>query len=540
MRHSEADGDPSLHGAVYRELFRSFTTDTERSGAASALDLPRPLARSLVHFLSLLSITPHLRHNHDLADQIAGAVALWFDSLWRQFERSERERDDLDPPLPSAETLSPESLTRSLSVIEPLRPACRDDWKRLRRRIDRISSAPERDRSLRAIHAEIATLYRRATRADSELRQERALRQVVTPLADHLNETTPELTRLAEEVRHHFRTPVQWNLFDTTWRNLDLSILRRALAIYDADPGLQRLTELIVQGSPVPEAPWRDERHADAYRETSSPGLHGTIPSPKSGAPLVAFAPGDIALLASDDTAPLFEQRLVEGGLAAYRPDRASAGSPPRRTVGAGTIPVSHRETARSPVVLCVDTSGSMRGLPERVAAAFALGVVRNALSRRRPFRILAFQKGLRELAWSPAGESRDDEGRQPSLTAPIRIPEDLLFDLSDMARTELEGGTDTSPVLERALAIVVEGPREPCDVVIVSDVTTPKITPVHLNRLYALQRLRRLRFHALTINRNPMSDPLNIFDHRWHYRDVDPPHRGVDIDAIRGVYLTP
>lgn len=545
MRHSEADGDTSLHGAIYRELFRSLTTGTPRSGAASAIDLPRPIARSLVHFLSLLSIATYLREDHDLADQLAGAVARWFAALWHEFERAERSREDLVAPLPPVESLSPAALTRAVSAIESLRPSVRDRWSRIRRRIERVTAEapPVRERSLAAIRAEIESLYRRATRADAELRQERALRQVVTPLADHLNETIPDVIGLTGAVQRHFRTPVQWDLFDTTWRNIDLSIVERAFAIYDADAGLQRLSELIVQGSPArgSDSPGRrqgrDTRAAEAVRHRS----HGTSGPPlKRDRTLEAVVPAEVALLAADDTAALFEQRLADGGLLSYR------SIPPAARHGDGTIEEAPAAVPSdgshhpSPVILCVDTSGSMKGLPERVAAAFTLGVLRHAFSRRRPFRILAFQNGLREVAWSPIDETPSDAGEQPSLSAPIRIPEELLLDLTEMLHTELEGGTDTTPVLERALAIVDAKHDDPTDLVVISDITTPKITPSHLNRLYAHQRLRRLRFHALTINRNPMSDPLNVFDYRWHYRDTDPPNGGVDIDSIRGVYLTP
>lgn len=548
MRHSEVDGSPPLNGAIYRELFRSLTAESGRTGSAAARDLPRPLARSLVHFTSLLSIAAHLRSNRDLADQLSGSVADWFASLWREFERSELQREDRIAPLPPEESLSPEALTRSLSVIEPVRPSYQDRWARLRRRIDRIPTQPsvERDRSLRAIRAEIAALYEQATQADSELRQERALRQVVTPLADHLNETIPDLTGLAGEVHRQFRTPVSWNFFDTTWRALDVSIVRRALAVYDGDAGLQRLSDLIVNGSPPTDydrsAAGRD-RDVGGARQ-APPHNHGAQPPPVThGRSPATAVPGEIGLLASEDTAMLFEQRYIDGRLISYDPRPHTAAPHPRRPAVVEREPSPGRR--RAPVILCVDTSGSMKGLPERVAAAFALGVIRNALSRRRPFRVLAFQNGLRELAWSPAEESPTDRGDLQSLAAPLRIPEDLLFDCTEMLQTELEGGTDTTPVLERALEIVDSvatgpGAMDASDVVVISDITTPKITPTHLNRLYTLQRSRRLRFHALTINRNPMSDPLNVFDHRWHYRAVDPPNRGVDIDAIRGVYLTP
>jgi hypothetical protein len=55
-----------------------------------------------------------------------------------------------------------------------------------------------------------------------------------------------------------------------------------------------------------------------------------------------------------------------------------------------------------------------------------------------------------------------------------------------------------------------------------VSDIRFPKVGPNHLNRIYRLQSRGWARIHALTINREPIHDPLNVFDYRWHYNTAD------------------
>lgn len=547
MKPSETE--TALHGAVYRELFRSLTVDDDRYSAtyASAIDLPRPLARGIVHALSLLTIGPLLHGEHDLADQVSAAMAGWFVSLWVEFQRSEAEWESDLPPLPRGEALDSTALLHALSHLERLRPAYSDHWKRLRRSTERLRDASEEELriGLRALTVEAESLSTRSTRERFEADQERALRQVITPLADHLNETVPELVALHREIRSLFGKPARWELFDTGRRTIDLERLRTGVDLYEREPGLQRLVELIGHGSPGETISFADR----------SSGARSALPEPTATADaeekrprrdrsLSTPLPSEIALLADEDASLLFYQRWIDGGVLSLGSGRERPGAKrseaPLRMGDAGKEGRSRiGPTGRSPVMLCIDTSGSMRGLPERVAEAFSLGMIRTAFAVRRPFVILVFQNGLREIAWHPDENDGPTDSPRRALTAPLRIPEALLVDLTMMLHRQLAGGTDTTPTLDRALSLVDRPVGDPVDLVLISDITTPKITPEHLNRIYHLQHHRRLRFHAVTINRNPMSDPLNVFDHRWHYRDAAPPHTGIDIESIRGVYLT-
>jgi uncharacterized protein with von Willebrand factor type A (vWA) domain len=185
--------------------------------------------------------------------------------------------------------------------------------------------------------------------------------------------------------------------------------------------------------------------------------------------------------------------------------------------------------------VICVDTSGSMRGVPEEVARSLSLGILRVAFTSRRPWRVYLTLDGPQHLFWAPRDESGDRDASVPSLAAPERLPEALLVDLSILLGRELAGGMDSTPALDDALAAIETEGRSHVDLVLVSDITTPKITPTHMTRIYRLQRDAALRFHAVTINRTPMNDPLNVFDLRWHYRADG--GAGIDDTAFRGMY---
>ncbi|MCB1999938.1 MAG: VWA domain-containing protein, partial [Rhodoferax sp.] len=91
------------------------------------------------------------------------------------------------------------------------------------------------------------------------------------------------------------------------------------------------------------------------------------------------------------------------------------------------------------PMLVCLDTSGSMRGAPENVAKACVLQALRTAHASGRACRLLAFGGSgellEQELALTPQGL-------------------DTLLALMDQS---FDGGTDVQTPLERAIARVQE-----------------------------------------------------------------------------------
>jgi uncharacterized protein with von Willebrand factor type A (vWA) domain len=82
------------------------------------------------------------------------------------------------------------------------------------------------------------------------------------------------------------------------------------------------------------------------------------------------------------------EARLLtydsEAVLVDWRPD---PGAPPRQAAA----PPQPEALERGPIIVCLDTSGSMRGAPETIAKAVVLQAVRTAHAERRGCLLLAF-----------------------------------------------------------------------------------------------------------------------------------------------------
>jgi uncharacterized protein with von Willebrand factor type A (vWA) domain len=143
------------------------------------------------------------------------------------------------------------------------------------------------------------------------------------------------------------------------------------------------------------------------------------------------------------------EARLLswqtEAVLVDWRPDPLS------RPRGSNS-PAEPEALERGPMILCLDTSGSMRGAPEQIAKAVVIAALRVAHESGRGCRLIAFG-GPGELIEAELG--RGAAGLQ------------TLMDLMGQA---FDGGTDLQTPIERAIEQVHDERWRSADLLIVSD----------------------------------------------------------------------
>src|SRR5690606_9820024 len=105
--------------------------------------------------------------------------------------------------------------------------------------------------------------------------------------------------------------------------------------------------------------------------------------------------PSELALLADPETSILFDLKYVESRLMCF--DMQGIQRVQQH---------HHKEELRSveeaakqgPMVICVDTSGSMSGMPETVAKAVALFIAGKARQQKRACYLINFSTGIETL----------------------------------------------------------------------------------------------------------------------------------------------
>ena len=272
--------------------------------------------------------------------------------------------------------------------------------------------------------------------------------------------------------------------------------------------GLRRFIDQVGRRAAVPEAPpAASPRTEQAPATLQEPDDERRLPLPdevdgvRRSRALARMTGAESAHLIHPGLRRLWRARFAEAQLLTYD-DRSPAPRPQHR---APPLARSHRPlpapAGRGPLIVCLDTSGSMRGAPENVAKACVLQALRSARAGERACRLLAF---------GAQGELLEhDLGAGPS----------GLNALLDTMGQSFDGGTDVQTPLERAVACVRDEAWRQADVLVVSDGEFG-VTPQALSDLRAAKAELGLRVHGILIGDRETIGLLEVCDHLHWVRD--------------------
>jgi uncharacterized protein with von Willebrand factor type A (vWA) domain len=159
------------------------------------------------------------------------------------------------------------------------------------------------------------------------------------------------------------------------------------------------------------------------------------------------------------------------------------------------------RRLEMGPMLICVDTSGSMRGGAEAVAKAVVLEAVRSAHAQGRACHVFAFG-GPDEVLEMAVSMDIEGVGR-----------------LARFLGQGFGGGTDIGTPLERAIARLEEAEWQLADLLIASDGEFGA-TPALVERLDAVRRACGLRVQGILIGDRETIGLLEITDDIYWVRD--------------------
>jgi uncharacterized protein with von Willebrand factor type A (vWA) domain len=214
-------------------------------------------------------------------------------------------------------------------------------------------------------------------------------------------------------------------------------------------------------------------RQPDFREETE--GVHRSADLPR-------MLPAETMLMRHPVGRKLWQARLAEHSLATYQVSGYDH-EIVRRTdteyvEGTETV---ERKLERGPVIICLDTSGSMHGLPETVAKAISFELMRLAAAEQRKCYLYTFSG------------PRDIEGRELSLD------QDGLKNIIDLLAMSFHGGTDISSPMREAVAKVSQTGWERADIMLVSDGEFSVPTDIQ-TMVNEAKRTKALRVHGLVV----------------------------------------
>jgi len=285
-----------------------------------------------------------------------------------------------------------------------------------------------------------------------------------------------------------------WDLESGAWDDLNFQPLIDADEFLTKTPALQRIAELLGRDyraktrPPEPPPPLPPDPEADP--EPGRTEVRGV----RFGDDWGSLVSSEAALLGFAETQTLFFKKAAEAELLVW--DHFTPAPPsvkdPRRSLE------RQKRNDRGPAIVILDTSGSMRGLPEQIAKAAVLALLRVCLEEGRDCYLINFSAQIRCLDLSKV-----------STTLP---------DLLRFLEFSFHGGTDLPPALREGLRVLDEGAFKEADVLVVSDFAVPKIPGTVRQAIRRQQEARGTRFYSLTVSVRPLNDFLNIFDAGWVY----------------------
>ena len=153
-------------------------------------------------------------------------------------------------------------------------------------------------------------------------------------------------------------------------------------------------------------------------------------------------------------------------------------------------------ETKLGPIIICVDTSGSMHGTPENIAKAIAFTMAVRAKEQKRACRLISFSTDICVCNLS-------DQMTASSLV--------------DFLKLSFHGGTDAAPALKHAVKTMEENAYNLADVLMISDFIMQNHNP-ELVEAIQKQRGKGNKFYSLCIGNAGNSKVTTVFDKEWAF----------------------
>lgn len=215
-------------------------------------------------------------------------------------------------------------------------------------------------------------------------------------------------------------------------------------------------------------------------------GAPSDIEGVTMGNDITALLPMEMAIMSDDQLSGLFAYRFATRRLQTFR-YKSNLMKQARRVE-------VRKARQKGPMIVCLDTSGSMKGQPEKIASSLIIKLLQVALRQDRDLLLVAF-----------------------STTAKLFDVRKNRTRFFDFLRKECGGDTDGTQMLHAVMHTIAENPLYgSADVLLISDF---KFDVPSVSLMRQVQKLREegTRFYGLQIGIAPIDNWKKYLDNYWH-----------------------
>lgn len=302
-----------------------------------------------------------------------------------------------------------------------------------------------------------------------------------------------------------------WDMASGKLDDYGFELLRDFADLLERDQSLQELAELLGRQAAETARYERELRDKIELRTEyrPKPAYRGQISGLQLGGEISAALPSELALYSNPMTQLYFAQKFAEKKLLSYAYVQRRGYSRTECTKEEVEVAI---EEKKGPVVICVDTSGSMQGVPERVAKTITFALAKKCLEEERGCYLISFSTGI--------------EVQDMSLFK----RKDGLKELVKFLRKSFNGGTDAAPALRHGLELMGSNDWKRADLLLVSDFVMDGLSQQLVDAIKE-QQGNGTRFFSLVIGESGNTETISCFDENWCY---DPSARGSMAHLVR------
>ncbi len=306
-----------------------------------------------------------------------------------------------------------------------------------------------------------------------------------------------------------------WDMSQGLWQDTHWNQLERYASLLEDEKGLQELAELLGRYESEETLYEMEERKHQKIVHQWKPekGGKAQITGVHQSDDLSYMLPSESALLGNKMTRPLFYQKFTEKKLMTYKMDDKVLFA---QTHEETRLHKKRKEDKKGPVIVCVDTSGSMHGAPEKVAKVMTFALLKIALKENRPCYLISFSdsQNIHELELTELDQSLDK--------------------LVEFLRHSFHGGTDAMPALNRAIEMIEQETYKKADILLITDGIFG-VTENFIQRIQVQKEEKQCLIHSLIISPNVNKEQFSFCDQTWHYSQDKIREGIIFLNSLRG-----
>lgn len=293
-----------------------------------------------------------------------------------------------------------------------------------------------------------------------------------------------------------------WDLSEGIFETSGFEILEQFAKLLEQDQSLQELAEILGKQNRAQSIFEKELRDKVVIKTEWHPqnAYRGEIKGICFSNDISSILPSELALMKNPATKKLFQLRFAQKQLLSFEYQRNVERTRKESTQEEVSI---EKKEPKGPIIICVDTSGSMHGTPENIAKTVIFALSKIALEEERKCYLISFSTGIETLDMS-------DFKKGDSLQKLVRF-----------LQMSFNGGTDASPALQHAIKMLQSNDYKNADVLMISDFVMANL-PRNLIDAIEVEKEKNTDFYSLVIGTSGNQGTIDCFNHNWSYNTND------------------